>query len=167
MPEGISPIDIVLAIPLLWGAIRGVRRGFILEVTGLAALFMGAYAALFGSDIAAAWLDAQFAVGKAYIGILSFALTFIAVAVAVHLLGRLLEKMIDITALKPLDRIGGLVFSIGRSWLFWSIVLLVIQGTLGTGWLPEAWLKDSHLWPWLDATARTLLPLIDPWVPEF
>ena len=49
MPEGISPLDIVLAIPLLWGAIRGIRRGLILEVTGLAALFLGAYAALFGS----------------------------------------------------------------------------------------------------------------------
>ena len=52
MPEGISPLDIVLAIPLLWGAIRGFRKGFILELTALAALFLGAYAALFGSDLA-------------------------------------------------------------------------------------------------------------------
>ena len=73
---------------MLWGAVRGIRRGLILEVTGLAALFLGAYAALFGSDFAAGWLDAQFAIGKAYLGILSFAVTFIAVAAAgVHLLG--------------------------------------------------------------------------------
>ena len=61
MPEGISPIDIVLAIPIIWGAIRGFRRGLILEVTSLVALFLGAYAALFFSDVAAQWLDAQFA----------------------------------------------------------------------------------------------------------
>ena len=166
MPEGISPLDIVLAIPLLWGAVRGIRRGLILEVTGLVALFLGAYAALFGSDVAAEWLDVQFAIGKSYLGILSFAVTFIAVAVGVHLLGRLLEKMVDITALKPFDRMAGLVFSVGRSWLFWSILLLVIQGSLGTDWMPGTWVSESHLWPWLDATARTLLPLIDPWVPQ-
>jgi len=166
MPEGISPIDIVLAIPIIWGAIRGFRRGLILEVTSLVALFLGAYAALFFSDFAAQWLDAQFAIGEAYIGLVSFAVTFIAVAVGVHLLGRLLEKIVDITALKPLDRMGGLVFSTGKAWLFWSIVLMIVQGAIGTDWLPVEWLDDSRIWPLLDATARTLLPLIDPWIPE-
>ena len=75
MPEGISPFDIALGLPLLWSAIRGVRKGLILEVTGLAALFLGAYAALFCSDLVAAWLDARFAIGHAYMGISSFALT--------------------------------------------------------------------------------------------
>jgi len=167
MPEDISPLDILLALPLLWGTIRGFRRGLILEVTGLVALFLGAYAALFGSDIAAEWLDAHYAIGKAYMGLVSFALTFLVVAVAVHLLGRLLEKIVDVTALKPLDRVGGMVFSTGRSWLFWSIVLLVVQGAMGTQWLPDEWVADSHIWPWLDTTARTLLPLIDPWIPAF
>lgn len=167
MPEDISPLDILLALPLLWGTIRGFRRGLILEVTGLVALFLGAYAALFGSDIAAEWLDAHYSIGKAYMGLVSFALTFLVVAVAVHLLGRLLEKIVDVTALKPLDRVGGMVFSTGRAWLFWSIVLLVVQGAMGTQWLPDEWVADSHIWPWLDTTARTLLPLIDPWIPEF
>ncbi len=167
MPETMCPIDIALAIPLIWGAIRGFRRGFILEVTGLIALFLGAYAALFGSDITAGWLDAQYAIGKEYLGIVSFALTFLVVAFGVHLLGRLLEKLVDITALKPLDRLGGVLFSTGRAWLFWSIILLLVQGFLGTDWLPEAWVADSVLWPWLDQTARTVLPLIDPWIPEF
>jgi len=166
MPEGISPLDIVLAIPLLWGAIRGLRKGFILELTGLAALFLGAYAALFGSDLAAAWLDTQFSIGKSYLGITAFALTFLAVAIGVHLLGRVIEKIVDITALKPLDRLGGLVFATGRAWLFWSIAVLLIQGTLGTEILPVEWRQSSHLWPALDNTARFLLPIIDPWIPE-
>ena len=57
MPDTFSPFDIVLGIPFLWAAIRGLRKGLVLEVTGLAALFLGAYAALFFSDIAAAILD--------------------------------------------------------------------------------------------------------------
>jgi len=167
MPEGVSPIDIVLVIPLLWGMIRGLRRGLILEVTGLVALFLGAYAALVGSDIAAEWLDVHYAIGKSYLGLVSFALTFLVVALGVHFLGRILEKIVDITALKPLDRLGGMLFSTGRAWLFWSIVLLVLKGSLGTAWLPSEWLSESRIWPWLDTTARTLLPLIDPWIPEF
>jgi membrane protein required for colicin V production len=167
MPEISSPIDVFLAILLLLGAIRGFRRGFILEVTGLVALFLGAYAALFGSDITAGWLDAHYAIGKEYLGIVSFAVTFLIVALAVHLIGRLLEKLVDITALKPLDRLGGVVFSTGRSWFFWSIILLLIQGFLGTDWLPDSWVQNSVIWPWLDQTARTVLPLIDPWIPEF
>ena len=159
-------MDIALGLPLLWAAIRGIRKGFILEVTGLAALFLGAYAALYFSDFAAAWLDERFAIGHAYLGITAFALTFVTVAIGVHLLGRVVEKMVDITALKPLDRLGGLAFATGRAWLFWSVVVLLVQGTLGTDWLPEAWRADSHLWPALDDTARFLLPLIDPWIPE-
>ena len=76
MPEGISPLDIALALPFLWAAIRGVRKGLIMEVTGLVALFLGAYAALFFSDLAAHWLDAEFAIGEAYLGITAFAVTW-------------------------------------------------------------------------------------------
>ena len=166
MPEGISPFDIVLGLPLLWSAIRGVRKGLILEVTGLAALFLGAYAALFCSDLVAAWLDARFAIGHAYMGITSFAVTFAIVVIAVHLLGRVVEKMVDITALKPMDRLAGLAFALGRAWLFWSIMVLLIQGTLGQGILPADWIAGSCLWPALDDTARFVLPIIDPWIPE-
>ena len=166
MPEGISPIDLVLGLPLLWAAIRGLRKGLIMEVTGLAALFLGAYAALFLSDFAAAWLDERFAIGHEYLGITSFAITIIAVVVGVHLLGRVVEKMVDLTALKPMDRLGGLAFATGRAWLFWSIVVLLIQGTIGQDVLPADWVTGSHLWPALDETARFLLPIIDPWIPE-
>lgn len=166
MPDTFSPFDIVLGIPLLWAAIRGLRKGLVLEVTGLAALFLGAYAALFFSDIAAAILDERFAIGHEYLGITSFAITFIAVVVGVHLLGRVVEKMVDLTALKPMDRLGGLAFATGRAWLFWSIVVLLIQGTLGQDVLPADWVAGSHLWPALDETARFLLPIIDPWIPE-
>lgn len=166
MPEEISPFDIVLGLPLLWSAIRGVRKGFILEVTSLAALFLGAYAALFCSDLVAAWLDARFAIGHAYMGITSFAVTFAIVVIAVHLLGRVVEKMVDITALKPMDRLAGLAFALGRAWLFWSIMVLLIQGTLGQGILPADWIAGSWLWPALDDTARFVLPIIDPWIPE-
>ncbi len=166
MPEGISPFDLVLGLPLLWAAIRGLRKGLIMEVTGLAALFLGAYAALFLSDFTAAWLDERFAIGHEYLGITSFAVTFVAVVIGVHLLGRVVEKMIDLTALKPMDRLGGLVFATGRAWLFWSIVVLLIQGTLGLDVLPAEWVADSHLLPALDETARFLLPILDPWIPE-
>ena len=165
MPEVISPLDIALALPFLWAAIRGIRKGLIMEITGLAALFLGAYAALFFSDFAAQWLDAEFAIGEAYLGITAFAITFLAVAIGVHLLGRVIEKLVDITALKPMDRLGGLVFATGRAWLFWSIVVMLVQGTLGGEVIPMEWREGSHLWPALDASARWLLPILDPWIP--
>ena len=88
------------------------------------------------------------------------------VGLVVHLLGRVVEKMVDLTALKPMGRLGGLAFATGRAWLFWSIVVLLIQGTLGQDVLPADWVAGSHLWPALDETARFLLPIIDPWIPE-
>ena len=71
----------------------------------------------------------------------------------------------DITALKPLDRLGGLVFATGRAWLFWSIVVMLVQGTLGGEVIPLEWREGSHLWPALDTSARWLLPILDPWIP--
>lgn len=167
MPEDICLLDILLAVPLLWGAIRGFRKGLILEITSLVALFLGAYAALFFSDIAAVWLDTHFSIGEAYIGLTAFTVTFIAVVVGVHFLGRVLEKIVDITALKGMDRLGGVVFATCRAWLFWSIVLLILQGSIGTDWIPQETRTCSHLWPLLDESARLVLPIIDPWIPEF
>ena len=129
------PIDLVLGLPLLLTCVDSARRSGGHRARGL---FLGAYAAIFLSDFAAAWLDERFAIGHEY-SASPRCDTFIAVVVGVHLLGRVVEKMVDLTALKPMDRLGGLAFATGQAWLFWSIVVLLIRGTIGQDVLPADW----------------------------
>jgi membrane protein required for colicin V production len=154
-------IDIIIAIPIALALIRGVRKGFVMEVTALVALFLGLYAGLHGSDYAASRLHKEFNVSEQFLDISAFVVTFIVVVIAVHLIGKTVEKLVDMTALSGMDRMAGLVFAAARAILFWGIVLVLVRSTIGTDWIPREQMKSSVLWPFLDATARAVLPVLE------
>ena len=48
-----SKIDIILIIPLLWGAFMGFRKGLVLELASLVGLILGIYGAIKFCDFTA------------------------------------------------------------------------------------------------------------------
>lgn len=154
-------IDIIIAIPIVLALIRGGRKGFVMEATSLAALFLGLYAGLNASGYAAERLHKEFKVNAEFLDITAFIVTFIAVVIIVHLIGKTVEKLVDMTALSGMDRVGGVVFAAARAVLTWGVVLILMRSTVGTDWMPKDQIRDSVLWPFLDAAARAVLPIIE------
>ena len=116
-------LDIIIAIPLLWAAYKGFKKGFIIEIFGLLALFAGIYGGIHLSDGVAEWLDQQFQINEKYLPAVSFAVTFLGVVILVFWLGKVIEKFIDLVAMKPINKIAGAVFSMLKYALIMSIVL--------------------------------------------
>ena len=79
-------LDIVLALPLIWGAYKGFKKGLIIEITTLIALVAGLYGAIKFSDLTAVYLQENWTIDERYMPILSFAITFIAIVILVNLL---------------------------------------------------------------------------------
>ena len=50
-------LDILIAIPLLWGAYKGYTKGLIIEAASLAALVIGVYGAYRFSDLTSGFLQ--------------------------------------------------------------------------------------------------------------
>ncbi|MDZ7774281.1 MAG: CvpA family protein [Bacteroidales bacterium] len=120
-------IDIIIGIPILWMAYRGFSKGFVIEVTTLLALLAGIYAAINFSFFAGDLIEEYFTIEDKYMSILSFAITFVVVVIVIMLVGRLLEKFIDLIALGFLDKLAGGLFGVLKAVLIISALLLVIN----------------------------------------
>lgn len=121
-------LDIVLAIPLLWFLYKGFRNGLIIELASLAALVLGIYVALHFSFYVEGYLLENFEIDDKYLYIISFAITFIIVALLVYLVGKIIHKVISIVALGFLNRLAGGVFGLLKAALVLSVVLYFING---------------------------------------
>ncbi len=105
-----STIDIILLIPLAWGAFNGFRKGLILELASLVGLILGIYGAIKFSDFTAEKLTNHIDVTQEWLGLVSFLITFIAIVIAVFILARILDKTLKLIALGFVNRLLGLLF---------------------------------------------------------
>ena len=85
-------IDIILGIILLFGLIRGVMRGFIIELASLVALIVGVYGAIHFSYFAFDFLQNQFDWDEQYIQLTAFAITFILIVIFVLFISSFNDK---------------------------------------------------------------------------
>lgn len=104
-----SLLDIFLFLPLCYGAYKGYKSGLIVQIATFASLFLGIYVAVRFSDIVSDWLIESYEMEPgSMLPFVAFFLTFIAVAVGVYFLGKILKTMIKATLLSPFDKFGGL-----------------------------------------------------------
>lgn len=122
-----NKIDFILAIPLLWGAIIGFKKGFVLELASLAALVLGIFGALSFSDFTAQKLTTYFDITSNYLGLMSFLLTFIGIVFAVFLFAKMLDKALKIVALGLINRLLGLIFGLVKYLLILSFLLYFFE----------------------------------------
>jgi membrane protein required for colicin V production len=118
-----SKLDIILSIPLLWGAIIGFKKGLILELASLVALILGIIGALKFSDLTATYLGEWMEIEQQWMGLISFLVTFIVIVFAVFMLAKIIDKALKIVALGMLNRILGMLFGILKYALILSFLL--------------------------------------------
>lgn len=116
-------LDVIIAIPLLWGAYRGFKRGLIFEVLMIIGLIIGLYAAFKFSSLAQGLLKNFIAEDSAILPSLSFALVFAAVLLVMILFARFLEGILKITSLHLFNQIAGTLLGIFKFGLVVSVVL--------------------------------------------
>jgi len=160
-------IDIIFLVPILWALYKGFKKGLVIEITSLLALILGIYGAIKLSDVTASYLTGQFEMSKQNMGIISFAVTFIIIVGLVYLIGKIIEKMVDLVALSFLNKVGGAFFSGLKVAMIISIVLVTINGwNEKHQFLPETISEDSIFFEPLTELSPTVMPFLknSPWV---
>ena len=120
-------LDIIFIIPIIWLAYKGFSKGLIIELATLAALVLGIYASLHFSYLTADFLKDNFEMNQKYLGILSFIITFILVVIVLNLIGKLLEKVIDLVALGFLNKSFGGFFGVLKAVIFLSFIIYFVN----------------------------------------
>lgn len=120
--------DLIIIIPLLWGAYKGYRKGFIIEIASLIALFLGVWGGVKFSNVTAQKLSSVFDISEKLMPLISFAVTFILIVVVIFFLAKMLQKVIKMVALGTINRIAGGLFGILKFSLIISVILTIVNG---------------------------------------
>ncbi|HEY0046648.1 MAG TPA: CvpA family protein [Flavobacterium sp.] len=114
-------LDLILAILLALGLIRGLRNGLLVELASLVSLLVGIYAALKLSDIAKSAIDPHVSWRPETVSVAAFMLTFIIVVVGITLLARILTKAASLSGLGIFNSILGALFGTLKMLLILSV----------------------------------------------
>lgn len=151
-------LDIIFIIPIVWLAYKGFSKGLIIELATLAALILGIYASLHFSYLTADFLKEHFEMDQKYLGILSFIITFILVVIALNLIGKLLEKIIDLVALSFLNKSFGGFFGVLKAVIFLSFIIYFVNKFDKNRYIFSASLtSESMLYPYVEDVAPAII----------
>lgn len=157
----LAPLDIVIFLTLLVGAVRGFTKGLVFSVASLVGLAGGIAAAAHGSHLAAEQLAPHVSWSANSIHMASLAITFLAVVVVVQLVAKLIEKALDLVAMGFVNKLAGAVFGLAKMWLILSFVILLVTSVTGSrSWIPNRSGESVLLGP-VEAVAPMLAPNLD------
>ena len=120
-------IDIAVAIPLLWGAYKGFTKGLIIELASIIALILGGYVGMHFSEVTSEYLNKVITIEESFMPIVSFAVTFVVIVLGVYILAKVLEKVINLVALKLINKISGSVFGVLKAAFIVSLIVVFVE----------------------------------------
>ena len=164
--------DLTVGILLLLAVINGYRKGLIMQLVGLAILVLSA---IFGGRVAemilqhlTGWINLSHEAAR----VLSFLLAFAAIAIALTLVGKLIQRFFDLVLLSFLNRLIGAVIAAGTMMLFLSILLnlLLLLDRNETVISPQI-KEESFFYSRVEAVVPAIVPhlnsrLWDEYVPK-
>lgn len=151
-------LDIILLLFFLLAIYRGFRDGLVVQLGGLAGLFIGIYLAFRYSSALGGWLG----IDEKWATIAGFAIILVLVLVGIALIGRLLRGVCRFAGLALLDKLGGVLISILKTGLILGILLYGFKWVNDNKhWVPQESLEKSVLYKPLTDIATMAFPYID------
>jgi membrane protein required for colicin V production len=153
--------DIVIAVLLIFAFVRGLMKGFFVEVASLIALVGGVWGAIHFSYFVAEWLEQYVDWEERYIALTAFAITFIAIVIAVSFLGKVLTKMADFAALGLINKFFGGIFALLKSIVILSVIFVFFSRINSTiPFVGKETLDESILYEPIKDVIPTVFPAI-------
>jgi len=153
--------DIIFAAILLYSAYKGFSKGIVIQAASLIALLLGIFGAIKFSDVTSGFLQDKFQFDTQYLPLISFALTFVAIVIGVHLIARIIDKLMKAVALGFLNRLSGLAFAVLKMAFIISIVLVIVNNAdKKFNFMPKEKIQDSLLYKPLSNFAPFLFPYL-------
>lgn len=151
-------LDIILLIFFLWAVYDGFKDGVVVQLGGLAGLFIGIYLAFRYGSALGQWLS----IDDRWATIAGFAIILLLVLIAISVVGRMLRNVFRFAGLSILDKIGGILFSIVKMGLILGILLYSFDWVnQRQHWVEQKKLDESKLYKPLTDVASMAFPYID------
>ena len=120
-------LDIIMGSLVLFGAVKGFFKGFIIEAASIVALIVGILGALLFASTIGGLLSTYFDFDTIPPTGIIFALIFIVIIISINLLAKLLTNVIKMAALGLINRIFGSLFGGLKFAIVLSALLLLLN----------------------------------------
>jgi membrane protein required for colicin V production len=151
-------IDMFVLVLLIYAVFQGFTRGFVMQLTLLAALFLSIFGALKLSGFTAQHLE-RFNFNPENLYLISLGVTFLFVFIVINLLGRVIEKMVEAIELSLVNRMLGILFSLCKTILIVGILLAYADRMdQRVHFLPAGTREHSLFFRPFSAIARAIFP---------
>lgn len=156
-----NTLDLILLILFVVGIVSGYRKGFLITLFSLLAIFLGILAGFKLMGAAMLTLNDHYVIDDKILPYVAFAVVFFIVLLVVNLLGKVLKSTLDKTLLGSVDQLAGgglglLKTAFIISILFWIMDSLSIDALY-------KWSEGSWLYPYTAGFA----PAVTEWVGDF
>lgn len=156
-------LDIILAITLGYGLVRGVFNGFFMEFASLVSLALGIFLAVKFSSALAQLMSTKVSWDPLVVRLACFIVLFLGAIILISMLARLFTTMASFAGIGILNRILGGIFGMMK--------LALVIGTLLTLMarydLPGAEAKSaSILYEPVYGFGKMLYPSLAEWIPD-
>lgn len=138
-------IDLFIVVLLIWAGWTGFKKGLVISLFTLFALFLGLYAGIHFSDFATNLLRENMSVSSDYLPIIAFTVTFLAVGAMVFFGGKALEKVVKIVQLSMLNKLLGLFLGIVKMVFFIGGFIIIADSFIEKNDLVNEKVKDESL----------------------
>ncbi len=151
--------DIIVGGLLLLALLKGFKKGLVIELATLAALVLGILGAIKFSDITEQYLSQH--INSGHIGLIAFLVTFILIVIGVHIIAKILDKLVSAVALGLINRILGAAFSVLK-YAFIISVLLAVFNSFDKNFniIPDKQKESSILYIPMSELALTIFPYL-------
>lgn len=154
-------LDILLIVPIGYAAYKGFKHGFIIELFTLLAILVGIYAGIHFSDAVAGFLKDSAGWDSEYLPVVAFTITFLGVGALIYFGGKVLEKMVKVVNLSPVNKIFGVVFATLKMLYILSVLLVLIESyDEKNDFFPEKAKKESLLYEPVKDISLTTVPAL-------
>jgi membrane protein required for colicin V production len=120
-------LDIVIAIPLLYGAWKGFSKGFLYEIAMIIGLVAGVYLAFKFSDLAFNMLSPLLGSDENLLHVISFFVVFAVIMLVFIFYARLMEAVLSVASLSVFNKIAGAVFGLLKLALAVSVIFWLFK----------------------------------------
>lgn len=155
-------VDIIIIVPLIYAAWVGFRKGLVIEVFTLLALLVGIYAGIHFSDWTSKLIVDSIDIEGKYLPVVAFTITFLAVGAMVFFAGKMIERMLKVVNLSPVNKILGLFFGVIKMVYTLSILIILIETyDERGGFIPHDLKEESLFYNPVKVTASATIPAIE------
>lgn len=121
-------LDLIILMPLIYGAYKGYKRGFIMSLFLLLAVVVGLYAAFHFTDVIVGYGKEHFSWKSNYIAPVTFLSLFLVVGAGIYFGGKVLESVIKLVKLSILNSLAGALLGL-LQWTYFvgSLLLMLIS----------------------------------------